>query len=100
MSPYNIKFNVRTYSSIFVNVKINILVITVYHNCKNLGFHKVFPYLYHNTPLQNLAMLPVVILPLKKVLLSPSLMVLTEKFSPVELHRTKEHKHIYMEMIL
>ena len=29
MLPYSIKFNVPTYSSIFVNVKINVLVITV-----------------------------------------------------------------------
>jgi hypothetical protein len=30
MSPYSIKFNVPIYSSIFVNVKINVLVITVF----------------------------------------------------------------------
>jgi hypothetical protein len=60
----------------------------------------VFPYLYHNTTLQNLAMVPVVILPLNQFIESPSLMVLTEKFSSVELHRTKENKHISMKMIL
>jgi len=45
-------------------------------------------------------MVPVVILPLKEFISSPSLMVLTEKFSPMELHRTKEDKHICMKMIL
>jgi len=30
MWPYSIKFNVPAYSSIFVNVKINVLVITVF----------------------------------------------------------------------
>lgn len=43
MLPYNIKFNVPTYSSIFVNVRINILVITVFTMIvKILGFTRYF----------------------------------------------------------
>jgi hypothetical protein len=45
-------------------------------------------------------MVPVVILPLKKFILSPLLIALSKKFSAMELHRTKEGKHMHEKNII